>query len=136
MIDCLIVGDSIAVGTSTYKKDCVSLSKGGINSWQWNKVYIERPFIKDADYNKAIISLGSNDHSGVNTRRELEKLRGTIKSKKVYWIMPAIKPNIQEIVLSIASMNGDSIVYIKGISSDKIHPSSSGYKQIALEVQQ
>jgi hypothetical protein len=136
MIDCLIVGDSIAVGTSTYMKDCVSLSKGGINSWQWNKVYIDRPFIKDADYNKVIISLGSNDHSGVNTRRELEKLRDTIKSKKVYWIMPAVKPNIQEIVLSIASMNGDSIVYIKGISSDKIHPSSSGYKQIALEVQQ
>jgi hypothetical protein len=134
MIDCLIVGDSIAVGTSTYMKDCVSLSKGGINSWQWNKVYIDRPFIRDAEYGKVIISLGSNDHSGVNTLKELQKLRATIHSKKVYWIMPAIKPDIQRIVLSIAASNGDGIIYIKDVSHDKIHPSTNGYKQISAEI--
>ena len=37
MIDCLIVGDSIAVGTHQFKPECVAYAKGGINSWQWNK---------------------------------------------------------------------------------------------------
>lgn len=134
-MDCLIVGDSIAVGTSNFKKDCISLSKGGINSWQWNKEYISRPLVIDADYNKVIISLGSNDHSGVKTQKELEKLRASIHAKKVYWIMPAIKPDIQDIVMKIAMYNNDAIVYIKDLSSDKIHPSTNGYKKIAAEVE-
>jgi hypothetical protein len=135
MMDCLILGDSIAVGTSNFKKDCITLSKGGINSWQWNKEYISRPSVIDAGYNKVIISLGSNDHSGVKTQKELEKLRASIHAKKVYWIMPAIKPDIQDIVMKIAMYNNDAIVYIKDLSKDKIHPSTIGYKKIAAETE-
>lgn len=135
MMDCLILGDSIAVGTYSFKKDCMTLSKGGINSWQWNKEYITRPSVTDLEYNKVVISLGSNDHSGVNTLKELQKLRASIHAKKVYWIMPAIKPDIQDIVMKIAVYNNDSIVYIKDVSRDKIHPSVNGYKQIAAEIQ-
>ena len=132
-MDCLIIGDSIGVGVSQFRSDCVSLVKGGINSWQSNKMYIDRSMVTDVDYNKVIISLGSNDHSGVNTEKELKKLRATIKTKKVYWIMPAIKPDIQNIVLSIATMNGDGIIYIKDVSKDHIHPTTNGYRSIANE---
>lgn len=143
MIDCLILGDSIAVGTSNFKKDCITLSKGGINSWQWNRMYSERPFAIDASYNKVIISLGTNDHAGVNTQKELEKMRATIHGKKVYWIMPAgnLKASnvpiekIQDIVMKIAMYNNDSIVYIKDLSSDKIHPTTNGYKKIVAETE-
>jgi lysophospholipase L1-like esterase len=143
MMDCLILGDSIAVGTSNYMKDCVSLSKGGINSWQWNKMYGDRATATDVSYNKVVISMGSNDHVGVNTQKELEKLRATIHGKKVYWIMPAgnLKASnvpiekIQDIVMKIAMYNNDSIVYIKDLSSDKIHPTANGYKKIAAEAQ-
>jgi hypothetical protein len=135
MIDCLIVGDSIAVGTSSYRKDCVSLAKSGINSWQWNREYISRPFVIDADYNKVVISLGSNDHSGVNTYKELQKLRATVKAKKVYWIMPAVKPDIQRIVMEIAVYNNDGIIYIRDLSYDKVHPTNTGYGKIASEIE-
>ena len=63
MIDCLIVGDSIAVGTHQFKPDCVAYAKGGINSWQWNRKFGD----KQLGANTVIISLGSNDHEGVRT---------------------------------------------------------------------
>jgi len=39
MIECLIVGDSIAVGTAQQRPECVSLSQGGINSHPDTKGY-------------------------------------------------------------------------------------------------
>ena len=40
MLDCLILGDSIAVGTHQFKQECVAYAKGGINSQQYNKQYV------------------------------------------------------------------------------------------------
>ena len=142
-MECLIVGDSIAVGTSNFMKDCITLSKGGINSWQWNKMYSERATATDISYNKVVISMGTNDHSGINTQKELEKLRASVHGKKVYWIMPAgnLKASnvpiekIQSIIMKIAMYNNDNIVYIKDLSGDKIHPTGNGYKKIVAEVQ-
>lgn len=126
MIDCLIIGDSIAVGTHQFKKECVSYSKGGWNTWQWNRDYLKN----DLTANTVIISLGTNDHAGVKTREELEKTRAKVKATKVFWILPAIKPNIQEIVKDIAAKNGDTVIPITGLQADKIHPSWAGYKDI------
>jgi len=142
MMECLILGDSIAVGTATVKKDCVSISKGGYNTWQWNREYLDRPAIDMQEYKNVIISLGSNDHSGVNTEKELNKVRSKINAKNVYWIMPAgnLKASnvpiekIQSIVLKIAVANNDKIIYIKGLSKDGIHPTGIGYKQIVGEI--
>ena len=141
-MDCLILGDSIAVGTAAVKTECVSISKGGYNTWQWNKDYLTRPALDMQDYKDAIISLGSNDHSGVNTEKELLATRAKINAKQVYWIMPAnnLKASnvpiekIQAIVLKIAVANNDKIIYIKDLSKDKIHPSASGYKQIVGDI--
>ena len=44
MLECLIVGDSIAVGTAMARPECVSLSKGGINSSQWNRQNANKSF--------------------------------------------------------------------------------------------
>lgn len=127
MIECLIIGDSIGVGTHQFKKECVSYSKGGWNTWQWNRDYGN----KDLTANVVIISLGTNDHKGVKTREELEKTRSKVKASRVYWILPAIKPDIQQIVKDIAEKNGDTVLPINGLQSDKIHPSWAGYKDIA-----
>jgi lysophospholipase L1-like esterase len=77
-----------------------------------------------------IISLGTNDHPGVKTREELEKTRAKVKANKVFWVLPAIKPNIQEIVKDIAAKNGDTVIPISALQPDKIHPSWAGYKDI------
>lgn len=131
MIDCLIIGDSIAVGTKQFRPECVSVAKGGINSWQWRKQYLDgdRGALPRAE--TLIISLGSNDHKGVHTREEISRIRSTVTAKRVYWILPAIKPDIQDIVREVASGFGDTVLPITRLQPDGIHPSWAGYKEIA-----
>ena len=131
MLDCLILGDSIAVGTMQARPGCFEMAKGGINSWQWNKRYGNSPALDGMDYKSVIISLGSNDHKGVNTRKEIEAIRAKVVAKRVFWIMPAIKPDVQAIVKSVAEAHGDTIIPITRLQTDGVHPSWAGYKAIA-----
>jgi len=127
MLDCLIVGDSIAVGTATARPECVAYAKGGINSYQWlNKNIDKTPLIAKT----VIISLGSNDHKYVKTESELRSIRELTKADRVYWILPAIKPDIQEIVKKVAAENGDTVLPITRLQKDGVHPSWAGYKQL------
>lgn len=126
MLECLILGDSIAVGTHQVRTECVAYAKGGINSWQWNKTHGG----KDLAAKTVIISLGSNDHRGVKTRYELERIRDRITADRVYWILPAIKPDIQEIVEDVANQHRDWIIRIPEVSKDGIHPTGKGYRKI------
>ena len=135
MLDCLILGDSIAVGTHMVKHECALVGKGGINSWQWNKNYSSQ--LKPAE--SVIISLGTNDHSGVNTFQELLAMRQKIDGKNVYWIMPPCndkfcKPHVNEVVEIIAKNFGDTIIGTKRLQADAIHPSWAGYKELAEQV--
>jgi len=128
MIECLIIGDSIAVGTAQARPECVAYAKGGWNTWQWNKEFLKN----DLSAKTVIISLGSNDHKGVRTKAELQRIREKVGVKaRVYWILPAIKPDIQQIVNDMAKEYGDVVLPINKLQSDKIHPSWAGYKEIA-----
>jgi len=132
MLDCLIVGDSIAVGTHQFRPECAAYARGGWNSWQWNKDYLS----SDLGAKTVIISLGSNDHKGVRTKAELQRLREKVGTGvRVFWILPAIKPNIQEIVRDMAREYGDTVVPITALQPDGVHPSTAGYKQIVKDTQ-
>lgn len=131
MLECLIVGDSIAQGVSNMRKECVAHTQVGINSANWNRKYGLSKTGQKA--NAVIISLGSNDHDGVHTFRELMTMRERIQSDHVYWIMPAIKPNVQEIIKIIATNYGDTILPITNLSKDGVHPTARGYKELAGE---
>jgi hypothetical protein len=132
MLECLIIGDSIAVGTKMFAPtECVSYSKGGFNTWQWNKRWGKTPL----EAKTVVISLGTNDHKGVNTFKELSKVRYRIKSVKVVWIMPPCnakfcKPGVNKTVTEIAKSYGDTIIGTKFVQPDGIHPSWRGYKQL------
>jgi len=136
MIDCLIVGDSIAVGTHKFKPECVSYSKGGINSYQWINQNISK---LPLNAKTVIISLGSNDHKWVKTEKELRTLRQMTQADRVYWILPAgnLKASevsiqyIQLLVKEIAKEYGDVVIPITKLQADGIHPSWAGYKDIA-----
>jgi lysophospholipase L1-like esterase len=130
MLDCLIVGDSIAVGISQVRTECVSYSKSGINSKNWLDKNIQNTPLQAKT---VIISLGSNDHKYVKTESELQTIRQLTKADRVYWILPAIKPDIQEIVKKVAAQNGDVVLErpIKHMSADGIHPTGKGYKELA-----
>lgn len=138
MFECLILGDSIAVGLHQVRKECVAYAKGGINTWQFNKQFSGEFFS-----NSVIISLGSNDHKHIKTRKELEELRKRILAKdKVIWILPAgnLKASgvnirdIASIIIEIAEANGDMVVdaHPKYMSKDGIHPTRTGYEWLAF----
>ena len=127
MIECLILGDSIAVGTHQYRPECVAYAKGGINSWQWNKQNANRKL----NANTVIISLGSNDHPGVRSLWELQQLRTKVVAQRVYWILPANNKDIQQMIQLIAQDYGDTVLPISRLQKDGIHPSWAGYRQLA-----
>ena len=125
MIECMIIGDSIGVGVSHVRKDCSSTAVGGINSWQANQYNSNKKVVAKT----VIISLGSNDHKGVKTEAELRKLRANTTADRVYWILPAIKSDIQEIVRTVAADWKDIVLPISE-TTDKVHPTMRSYKEI------
>jgi lysophospholipase L1-like esterase len=128
MLECLILGDSIAVGTHQARPECVAYAKGGWNTWQWNRDYLKNSLIAKT----VIISLGSNDHKGVRTKAELQRIREKVgTTARVFWILPAINPEVQAIVKSMAEEYGDTVLPITRLQKDGVHPSWAGYKQLA-----
>lgn len=126
MIECLIVGDSIAYGMSNIRTECTSYVQSGINSRDWNRKWLHS--MKQAKV--VIISLGVNDLDSVDTYEELSLLRDTIKADNVYWVMPPIKPEVQKVVWLISVRNLDKVITTESLSDDNIHPTFSGYKEL------
>ena len=135
MLDCMIIGDSIAVGTAMARTECVSHSKGGWNSWQWNKDYLTKATQQPA--RTLIISLGANDHPGVKTEQELRKMRKAVQADRVFWISPGAerKPVAQDAIERIAKEYGDTVLPrpMAHMSADGIHPTGRGYQLLGKQ---
>ena len=130
MIECLIIGDSIAVGVQQFKPECATYSKVGITSKNWNKAHGN----KALSAKNVIISLGSNDHTGIHSFKELMSIRTRTDADHVYWILPAINPNVQDHVQIIAKNYGDTVLVIPELAKDGVHPTRSAYKQMSREI--
>ena len=129
MFECLILGDSIALGTSYYRKECTAIVKSGINSSSYNSKYISSQYTTKT----AIISLGVNDSNDMDTYENLLKLRRNIDAEKVFWILPAIKDRKRKEIWMIAYDFNDIVVDSRFVplSQDRLHPTSKGYKELA-----
>ena len=135
MLECLIIGDSIAVGLSNHMDHCVTQAKGGINTKAWYRHYHEKISIREVAYDTVIISLGSNDTTYIED--DLQKVRDAIIGKKVYWLIPSqTKKHSQWImVLNVAIKNSDRMIDITPyLGPDNIHPTGKGYKDIAKKI--
>ena len=132
MLECLILGDSLAVGVGQIRQECTTRAKSGINSYD----YVNRHIWHTNGNNQAktvIISLGSNDLKNINTFEELDTLRQLVKADRVYWILPAIKDVKRKNVQKVADKYQDFVIDSKQhqLSADGIHPTYKGYKEIA-----
>ena len=130
MIDCMIIGDSIAVGTAQFRPECVAYAQGGITSIGWTKKYSHT----DLTANTVIISLGTNDWVKADTYAILMNIRTNIKGNaRVFWILPneESKPLIVHQVREVAGHFNDTVLPTTRWQKDKIHPSWAGYKDIA-----
>ena len=133
MIDCLIMGDSIAVGVSQIRKECTAYAKSGINSkdfWNKNKQFLEQ----SVKTKVTIISLGPNDTKSIDTLKYVNLVRERITGK-IYWILPSqkYKPEKVQIIKEVAAVWGDTVIERPAdkISPDGVHPTYAGYKEIA-----
>jgi lysophospholipase L1-like esterase len=130
MLDCLIIGDSIAKGVADIRRDCAAYAEVGINSHDWYKKYYNKPLVA----NNVVISLGSNDTKGIRTRDELHSIRQNVDPEaRVLWILPYIdKPWIRDAIMLIADNYGDDVLEIRE-SADGVHPTARGYRSIAKQ---
>lgn len=134
MLECLILGDSLAVGVGQIRKECVTYAKSGINSYD----YVNRHILHTQGNTAAktvIISLGSNDTKNIDTYEELLALRQLVKADRVYWILPNIKETKRKAVWMVADQFKDNVIDARGYdrSPDNVHPTYKGYKDIAKD---
>ena len=127
MIDCMIVGDSIAVGVSQVRTECTSIAKSGINSSEWNRQHLK----KLQPTKNLIISLGAND-LGIDTEKNVRLLRSSAQADRVFWLLPSqkLKPRQVEAVRKVALEFSDVVIPRpeSNISADGVHPTYKGYK--------
>jgi lysophospholipase L1-like esterase len=127
MLECLIIGDSIAFGLSKMRPDCAVTATVGITSTNW----VDRNLSSMKNYATTIISLGTNDWDKA-TAENLLKIRKKINGR-VFWVLPSaqLHPQANQIVRELANEYKDSLVETKHLYSDKIHPTGRGYKDLA-----
>jgi lysophospholipase L1-like esterase len=133
MIDCMVIGDSIAVGIHMIRTECVRYAKSGWNSSQWNRDYLAQAITRP--YETIIISLGANDTKNIPTEAELRRMRININGKKVFWIDPGQdrKPIAHDAMVRIAKEYGDTVLLRpkEHMSGDGVHPTGKGYRVLA-----
>jgi len=131
MLDCLIIGDSIAKGLGDVRRDCMTIAKVGITT----ENYIDAYSTKLPDSGIAIISLGSNDNPKISDKEKLWVLRERVNANYVIWVLPNEKlfPLAFTAVEEIAREFNDGTIKMHNnwLSSDNVHPTGKGYKELA-----
>jgi lysophospholipase L1-like esterase len=133
MLDCMIIGDSIAVGVSQIRTECAAIVKSGINSQTWIQKHLDK--IITSPTKTLVISLGANDYKGIDTEANIRLLRNLAEADRVFWLLPSqkLKPNQVEAVKKVAAEFGDTVIPRpeSDISADGVHPTYKGYKVLA-----
>ena len=134
MLDCLILGDSIAQGIARQRPECVQVAQVGATSPQFKYAVINQPDVFKPSYHTVVISLGSNDGRLVHSFTYLALIRDRITADRVMWILP--QPRFVEArnaVRQIADQFHDVVIEVPATSlaPDKTHPTTAGYHQLA-----
>jgi lysophospholipase L1-like esterase len=139
MLECLILGDSIAVGIAQHKKECVSITRVGITSHKWYSEFIENPTY-NKKYRVVVISLSTNDFKNMSphsTEEFLYNIRKRANAQLVIWILPnpILKPNQHKVIKELAKEFGDkTLETLNHVGYDSIHPTVEGYKELAKNI--
>jgi hypothetical protein len=124
VLECLIIGDSIAAGIAQAKPECVAIVRSGITTQNWFDKFNKNPNYTKP-YKVAVISLSTNDMYNSYTSEYLYNVRYRISAEMVIWILPNSirKPTQYQIVKEIAKEFEDKILDInQWTGPDGIHP--------------
>ncbi len=129
MLDCIILGDSIAAGMSQARPECEVVAVSGITSERFVQMFSGARHVQTA-----VISLGVNDGEGAATADNLSRLRGEVSADVVYWLLTGGNLRAREAVLSVARRFGDRLIDAAPLTGpDHIHPDRTGYARLAME---
>ncbi|MBP8285613.1 MAG: hypothetical protein KAX57_02100 [Rhodoferax sp.] len=129
--DCLVMGDSIAVGVAQFSA-CKTLSTGGLSSWRWlDKWGVDLDRVNPSI---VLISLGANDGSDPRSRKALAAVRSKVRASKVMWLAPSatLAPEPRKWVREVAGQFGDRVFELpqEHLQKDGIHLSWAGSKLV------
>lgn len=134
MLDCLILGDSIALGVGQARPACQTVARTGITSGAWLQTYLPATPVSAGS---VVISLGVNDDPSMDTAANLRRLRGSLRAASVTWLLPGLKPDVRRHVTEVARQFGDRVLDTAGEAGpDRLHPSRDGYRVIASWTEQ
>ena len=129
MLDCLVLGDSIAVGLGQARPECVVVAVSGITSERYVQTLLAPRRARTV-----IISLGVNDGDGVPTTDNLRLLRRTIAADTVYWLLAGSNPRTRDAVRAVAGLYRDQLIDVAPLAGpDHVHPDRAGYAVLARE---
>ena len=137
MLECLILGDSLAVGVANaatrYHRPCIIQAHGGDNSSQIFVKFRQRE-LPNQHFKNTIISLGTNDQNAKQTLEYANRIRERIRGQ-VWWVLPSatLRPEQRKAVQDVARIWRDQIIDLepRQLSPDGIHATPRGYIEIA-----
>ena len=128
-LDCLVMGDSIAVGISQFS-DCHTASSNSVSSKTWLAQYY---YVLYYPAKSVFVALGTNDDYYPESKKTLYRIRQAIRSKNVTWLAPKLNLPARKAVEEIAKEFGDQVFEgpKNSLAPDGIHYTPDGYKTIA-----
>jgi hypothetical protein len=126
MLECLLIGDSIAAGILSVNPECVSYATVGASS---DQIVTHYAGFAGAAASYVVISMGSNWPTNPRNYGNAQKLRRGIRSPCVIWILPYNR-KAAEVIKLVAEENQDSYIDLAAQpTKDKVHPVS--YKRLS-----
>ena len=124
-MDCVAVGDSIAVGVGQSARCSINAKVGASSSYISDHVISKSARV-------AVISAGSNDPRNPRLNKNLLEIRSKIKSERVVWILPYDR-TAARVVKSVAASHGDAYIDLAAYQTrDGVHPKS--YSRVARDI--
>jgi lysophospholipase L1-like esterase len=129
LFECLVLGDSIAVGVGRARPECAVVAASGITSERFVQTLHARPWARTV-----IVSLGVNDGDGVPTIDNLRLLRRAIAADTVYWLLAGSNPRARDAARVVARQYRDRLIDVAPLAGpDHVHPDRTGYAVLARE---
>lgn len=129
-MDCVFIGDSIALGVASGMPQCRREAIVGISSGAWLGYFMHK-----VGAGLTVISLGANDGPAAGTESNLLAIREKVREGKVIWLLPARPQTARDAVAAVAAAHGDRVLDTAPYAGpDGLHPTRQGVKALAAEI--